>query len=121
VKTAVIVLGHGSRQHGADVPLERLAAALRSEGRYAAVEPAFLQYMQPTLSDAVSRCAAQGAERIVVVPFFVQPGAHVTRDIPEGIAEEQRKFPSVRFSVTGHVGGHPMMVKIVEDLIKQQM
>lgn len=117
MKTAVIVLGHGSRQAGADAPLAKLAAGLRSSGGYAMVEQAFLQYVTPTLAETVAKCIAGGAERIVIVPFFLQPGAHVTRDIPEEVSAQGRKYPAVRFSVTGHVGGHPLMAKIVEDLV----
>jgi sirohydrochlorin ferrochelatase len=118
VKTAVIVLGHGSRQEGADAPLAELAAGLRSSGAYAMVEQAFLQYVPPTLPDTVKRCVAGGAEQIVIVPFFLQPGAHVTRDIPEAVVALHSEYPQVRFSVTGHVGGHPLMAQIVEELVK---
>jgi sirohydrochlorin ferrochelatase len=82
------------------------------------VEQAFLQYVPPTLPESVARCLSQGVESVVIVPFFLQPGAHVTRDIPEQVAELERKHPTVRFSVTGHVGGHPLMARIVEDLVR---
>lgn len=121
MKTAVIVLGHGSRQDGADAPLGELAAVLRSARGDALVEQAFLQYVLPTLPETVARCVAQGAGRVVIVPFFLQPGSHVTRDIPEQVAELERHYPSVRFTVTGHVGGHRLMAKIVEELVKEQV
>ena len=119
MKTAVIVLGHGSRQEGADSPLRDLAAGLRSAGGYAFVEQAFLQYVPPSLPDTVARCVAQGVERVVIVPYFLQPGAHVTRDIPAEVSKLGSQYPAVRFAVTGHVGGHPLMATIVQDLVKQ--
>ena len=118
MRTAVIILGHGSRRDGADAPLTELAARLRSSGRHTVVEQAFLQYVPPTLADRVEKCVAAGAERIVIVPFFVQPGAHVTKDIPSKVADLRGRYPSVLFSITGHVGGHPMMAEIVEDLVE---
>jgi sirohydrochlorin ferrochelatase len=82
------------------------------------VEQAFLQYVPPSLEETVSRCVEQGAGRIIIVPFFVQPGAHVTRDIPKAVVGFEQRYPQVRFIVTGHVGGHPMMAQIVEDLVQ---
>lgn len=117
MKTAVIILGHGSRRQGAGDPLAGIADAVRATGKYVAVEHGFLQYAPPTLADAAGRCAGQGAERIVIVPFFVQPGNHVTTDIPEQVDALRKRYPGVDFAVTGHVGGHPMMAKIVEELV----
>ena len=121
MRTAVIILGHGSRQQGAGEPLGALARAVRDEGGYDLVEYAFLQYATPTIPEAVARCVEGGAGSIIFVPFFVQPGAHVLRDIPEQVERLSRRYPGIRFAVTGHVGGHPLMAKIVEDLVKRQM
>jgi sirohydrochlorin ferrochelatase len=73
--------------------------------------------MAPSLPDSAARCVAQGAGRIVIVPFFVLPGNHVVRDIPEQVKALRMRYPSVDFAVTGHVGGHPLMMTIVEDLV----
>ncbi len=117
MKTAVIILGHGSRRQGASDPLADLAFALKNDRRIDIVEHAFLQYVPPSLPEIVAHCVRQGAERVVIVPFFVQPGAHVTRDIPELVEQLRRQYPRVIFAVTGHVGGHPLMMKIVTDLV----
>lgn len=119
MRTAVIVLGHGSRQEDAAGPLAALAADVRSRGAYVAVEHAFLQYAPPSLSSTAARCVEQGARRIVIVPFFVLPGNHVVRDIPALVEDLRKQYSGVLFSVTGHVGGHPMMTKIVEDLVEK--
>ena len=118
MKTAVIILGHGSRRQGAGDPLAGIAGAMRTTGRYAAAEHAFLQYTRPSLADAVISCASLGADRIIIIPFFVQPGTHVTTDIPELVEVLRRQHPGISFSVAGHVGGHPMMVNFVEELVR---
>jgi sirohydrochlorin ferrochelatase len=117
VKTAVVILGHGSRRQGAGDPLAGLVSAVKSDGGIEIVEHAFLQYVPPSLPDVVARCVDQGAERVVIVPFFVQPGAHVTKDIPAVVEQLRRKYPRVVFAVTDHVGGHPLMKRIVTDLV----
>jgi sirohydrochlorin ferrochelatase len=117
--TAVIILGHGSRREGAGDPLRGLAAAVGQGSGYAAVEHAFIQYATPTLPEAVDRSVLRGAERIVIVPFFVQPGNHVSKDIPDLVGRLQKRYPQVRFAVTDHVGSHPLMSAIVKDLVEK--
>ena len=119
MKTAVIILGHGSRAEGAGESVAALAQTLHDTGQFGCVVHAFLQYAPPTLEQAVRQCIDQGAARIVIVPFFVQMGARVSRDIPALVGEFRKRFPAVQFQVTGHVGGHPMMAKSVEELVRK--
>ena len=121
MRTAVIILGHGSRNTGADEAIRNAVDGVRRAGAYAAVEHAFLQYVSPTPQDALERCVGQRAERIVIVPFFLQAGAHVTRDIPELVEAARKQYPAVEIVVTDYVGAHPLMAMVVEELIKKQV
>jgi sirohydrochlorin ferrochelatase len=90
-------------------------------GEFAVVEHAFLQYVSPSLQDVLSRCVGQKVDRIVIVPFFLQAGAHVTKDIPELVEKAHKQYPSVDIIVTGYVGAHPLMARIVEDLVESSI
>jgi sirohydrochlorin cobaltochelatase len=116
VKTAVIILGHGSRNTGADEAIRKVADRVKQTGLFAVVEHAFLQYVPPTPQVALGRCIAQKVDRIIIVPFFLQAGAHVTRDIPVLVSEVRKAHPDTEVIVTDYVGGHPLMAKIVEEL-----
>jgi sirohydrochlorin ferrochelatase len=115
VRTAVIILGHGSRSKGSETAVQAVVARIRT-GDHVIVEHAFLQYVPPTPQDALERCLAQNVDRVVIVPFFLQAGAHVTRDIPELVARARKAHPGVEIAVTDYVGAHPLMAKIVEEL-----
>jgi sirohydrochlorin ferrochelatase len=117
MRTAVIVLGHGSRSMDADAAIRTVVDGVVKSGEFAVVEHAFLQYVPPSLQDVLARCVGQNVDRIVIVPFFLQAGAHVTRDIPELIEKARKQYPDVAIMVTGYVGAHPLMAKIVEDLV----
>jgi sirohydrochlorin ferrochelatase len=52
----------------------------------------------------------------MIVPFFLQAGAHVTRDIPQLIERVRKQHPDIEIMVTGYVGAHPLMAKVVEEL-----
>ena len=115
MKKAVIILGHGSRGGGNDTDVKRIATELRRSGGEI-IEYAFLQYAQPTADAALDRCITQGAKEIVVVPFFMQAGAHVTRDIPAFLDKARARHPECDIRLTEHVGAHPLMTQIVMDL-----
>lgn len=120
MKTAVIILGHGSRSGGADEAIKQIAAEVKRVGDFVSVEHAFLQYVQPTLPETLEACIRQGANNIVIVPFFMQAGAHVTRHIPDLVEKAKMRHPGINIAVTDYVGAHPLMTKIVEDLVKKQ-
>jgi sirohydrochlorin ferrochelatase len=119
VKTAVVILGHGSRSGGADQAIKRIAAEVKRAGNFGIVEHAFLQYVQPTLPETLETCLRQGANNIVIVPFFMQPGAHVTKDIPAFLGKARKQHPNLGIIVTDFVGNHPLMTEIVLDLVKK--
>ena len=116
MKTAVIILGHGSKSRDADEAIRRVAAEVKGLGGYDIVEHAFLQYMQPGLEKALEQCIRQDAQKIVIVPFFMQSGGHVARDIPELAGKARKQYPAIDIVVTDYVGAHPLMAKIVVDL-----
>jgi sirohydrochlorin ferrochelatase len=116
VRTAVIILGHGSRNTGADEAIRKVVDGVKQSGSFAVVEHAFLQYVPPTPHEIIERCVGQNVDRIVIVPFFLQAGAHVTRDIPELIEKARKQHRDIEIMVTDYVGAHPLMAKIVEEL-----
>jgi sirohydrochlorin ferrochelatase len=117
MRTAVIILGHGSRSIDADTAIRAIVQEVMKTGEFAVAEHAFLQYVPPSLQDVLARCIDQNVDRIVIVPFFLQAGTHVTRDIPALVERARNQYPSVDIIVTGHVGAHPLMARIVEDLV----
>jgi sirohydrochlorin ferrochelatase len=119
VKTAIIILGHGSRSSDADETVKRVAVKVKEIGGYEIVEHAFLQYMRPTPREALEKCVQQQAEKIVIVPLFIQSGAHVSRDIPELAEKAKKQYTNIDIIITDRVGTHPLMAKIVTDLIGQ--
>ena len=119
MKTAIIILGHGSRGDGNDAAIKRIVAAIREGAGGDIVEFAYLQYAQPTPEEAVERCVEQGAKKIVIVPFFMQSGVHVTKDIPAFLEKAQQKHPALDITVTDFVGAHPLMEQVVADLINK--
>jgi sirohydrochlorin ferrochelatase len=110
--TAVVLLGHGSRLPEANEALGEVASDLRSLLGGGWVEVAFLQLARPSLFDAVADCVTAGADRIVIQPFFLFPGAHVLGDIPQAVESLRRDHPRVEILLAPHLGNHRKLAEI---------
>ena len=42
----------------------------------------FLELAEPSIPDGIQRCIDAGATEVVVVPYFLSAGRHVSEDIP---------------------------------------
>ncbi len=116
VKTAVIVLFHGSRAERAGEVVQRIVTEVRQRSQFDPVMEAFLQHAKPGLRDSIQQCIQQDVRIIIIVPFFLQLGMHVTADIPTIVAEAKKNYPGLQIIVTDAVGSHPLMIDIVLDL-----
>src|SRR5437762_2635913 len=95
--TALLLIAHGSREEEANADLHHVVAALRTCGGYVRVEACFLELAEPTWEEAGARCAASGAGRVVVVPYFLSAGVHFRRDLALIRTMLADRFPWVAF------------------------
>jgi precorrin-8X/cobalt-precorrin-8 methylmutase len=108
-QTGVIILAHGSRgERGiVEVPesLKRIADGVKpllSPG--VEIIGAALQFNHPTLEEAVESLASQGVEQIVIMPYFLFPGRHITKDIPQLVEKLKGIYPGVQFIMANPLG-----------------
>lgn len=114
---AVILLGHGSRQHEANQGLEGVARQVAALLGAVRVEVAFLQLARPGFAEAADRCVAAGARKVVVLPFFLFPGAHVREDITYEMERLRACHPGVEFCAAEVLGGHPKLAEAAADRV----
>lgn len=103
-ETALILFAHGARFPEWAMTLNRVCQAVRGRVPDIRVEPAFLEFMSPSLQDCAESLIAEGFERIVVVPMFLAQGGHLKEDLPKLLDVLRRDHPQVTFSLTGPIG-----------------
>ena len=119
--TAVVIFAHGSSVESANDAVRRVALNFAREGGFEMVEAAFLEQGQPDLATAVDTAMAKGAERIVVVPYFLTLGIHLERDLPRIVEGLVRNHPGVEIRVAPPLDGHPALGEILKQRVRQAL
>ncbi|MBL8221031.1 MAG: CbiX/SirB N-terminal domain-containing protein [Bryobacterales bacterium] len=115
MKTAIIVFAHGSSVETANEAVRAVTREAARAGGFALMETAFLEMAQPDLPAAVEKMHAAGAERIIVVPYFLTLGIHLRRDLPRIVEELTGRYDGLSIEVTDPLDGHPALARIVQE------
>jgi sirohydrochlorin ferrochelatase len=114
---AVIVVDHGSRRSEANESLESFVRSCGHRLAYPIVEPAHMELAEPSIATAFDRCVEAGAATVVVAPYFLGPGSHWDRDIPELAAAAAARHPDVRWLVAAPLGPDPRLMDLLGDRV----
>ena len=112
--THVLLVGRGSSDPDANAEVYR-AARLFEEGRgFAGVEVAFISLAAPGVPAGLDRCERLGAEKVVVLPYFMFEGV-----LPDRIVEQSRAWgadhPAVEVRSAGLIGNCDELADVVLD------
>lgn len=121
MKTALLVIAHGSRNVEANNDLHHMVGELRQRGVYAVVEPAFLELTEPTIQEGGRRCVEQGATRVILLPFFLSPGVHARQDLQEYRQRLGEEFSAVEFTLAEPLGKHPLLIEILLERAEERL
>ncbi|HZU27141.1 MAG TPA: CbiX/SirB N-terminal domain-containing protein [Bryobacteraceae bacterium] len=112
--TAFVVFAHGSRVAAANDAVRQLAAGMEQSSGWT-TEAAFLELGQPDLPSATAELISRGATEVFVIPYFLSPGVHLTRDLPRIIEELRSIHKGVTIAATQGLDGHPALLQILLD------
>jgi sirohydrochlorin ferrochelatase len=113
LRTALLLIAHGSRHDEANADLIFAAEGLRQLRRFDVVEAAYLELAGPDIDAGALRCLEQGAQRVILLPYFLSAGVHVRRDLSEARQRLQERHPDVDFRLAEPLGRHPLLLEIV--------
>ena len=116
-RVAVILVDHGSIIDESNQLLVEIVDAYRGHSDWAIVESAHMELAEPSIATAFGRCAEQGAELVIVIPYFLGPGRHSRQDIPRLAAEAVQAFPHLKHLVTEPLGLHELILRVIDERI----
>ncbi len=121
----LILFAHGARDPEWARPVQAVAAKLRVENPDQPVLVAFLEFMSPTLPEAVSELIASAPEPVPaldILPFFIAQGGHLRQEVPLMLEEIQRRHPGTSLRLLPPLGELPSvqaaMAQAITSLLK---
>jgi sirohydrochlorin ferrochelatase len=111
-KTAAVLVGHGSLHSDSGQAMLQIAALLREQQVAPVVEAGFLNFSQPTMSEAVEKAVAQGVDQVIIQPYFLIAGHYVRNELREVVHTLAAKHSSVRFTIADVLGDHNAMFNL---------
>jgi sirohydrochlorin ferrochelatase len=114
-KRALILVDHGSVVQEANDMLVEIANMVRQSSlcQFDIVHYAHMELSEPTISQAFDSSVADGAEEIIVHPYFLAPGRHSTKDIPRMVSEAAKKHPGITYYVTEPLGVDAKIIEVI--------
>lgn len=118
-KTGVVFFAHGSPIESANEAVREVARAAAARGGFELWETAFLEGGRPDLPGAVAQLAQAGAQRVVIIPYFLTLGLHLQRDLPRIAAELAGIYKDVEMVCGEPLDGHPGLIAILAERARQ--
>lgn len=115
---ALIIVAHGSRKASSNEEVIALGEKVRvlKDTQYAYVTTSFLEFASPSLKESILMCIEKGMDEIVILPYFLAGGHHVTRDIPEILNAIQASHTHVKIILKEHLGSSPGMARLLNEM-----
>lgn len=100
----VVLVDHGSRRAAANEALEEFATLFRKTTTHKIVEIAHMELAEPTIAQAISKCSGNGCTHVVVLPYFLSNGRHVSEDIPYLVHQASEGIPGLSVEIADPIG-----------------
>lgn len=120
MNNTILLVGHGSRHTAGNVEIEKFAQIWRQRQPNQRIDLCFIEFAD-VLLDAGLDQAAQGAERVIVVPLILNAAGHVKMEIPHHIDKARQKHPNVDYIYARHLGANGKILNILKRNLRKAM
>ncbi|MGQ0812397.1 MAG: sirohydrochlorin chelatase [Nitrospiraceae bacterium] len=115
----VLLVFHGARDDDGMAEFYAFLKLVRAAWKPMPVQPAFLEFVEPSILDAVAEMLAQGIEEILVLPLFLVPASHLKTDVPAAIQHLRLRYPRVVFRYGRHLGITPLLTEMLDERLRE--
>ncbi len=101
----LLLVAHGSRRKASNDEVRQLAQHMNTlQHDYDAVGSAFLELAEPLIPQGIQDAIAKGASEVVVLPYFLSAGRHVSKDVPAEVSRVREEYPQVKIRIAPYLG-----------------
>lgn len=102
-ESAILLVGHGSRNREGNKEILHFAAQWRERHPGWRIETCFIEHAEVLLDEGLDR-AARDARRVITIPFILNAAGHVKMELPAAIGRARTRHPCVDFACARHLG-----------------
>ena len=122
MKKTLILFAHGARDPQWARPVQAVAQRLTTENPDLPVVIAFLEFMTPSLPEAIDAIVRQSggvSQQIDILPFFIAQGGHLREEVPAMLAEIRGQHPQLELRLLPPLGELPSVQDAIAIAINQ--
>jgi sirohydrochlorin cobaltochelatase len=120
-ETALLLMGHGSRDHRAIEQFYQFFEKTKEAFYPIPVSGGFLEFASPDLKTAVKDLIKPSVKHIVIVPLVLLGAGHQKTDGPQLIHELRHIYPEIKFSYASALGIHPLVLSVYKDRVADSL
>jgi sirohydrochlorin ferrochelatase len=109
----LLLIDHGSRRTESNRQLEDMAARVRRLRPDAVVAAAHMEIAAPDLATAFALLVSEGAQHVVILPYFLSDGRHLTQDIPALAKAAAAGHAGVTYAIGAALGPHDALAALL--------
>ena len=105
MQKSLLIVAHGSRLEASNEEVRKLALHIANMNHgFSEIKAAFLEIADPLIPEGIRSLIRNGAKEIIVYPYFLSAGRHVTMDIPKDVEHVQLEYPNIKITVSDYLG-----------------
>jgi len=110
----LVIVAHGSRRQASNDEVREVTQQFATQKHdFQQVSCAFLELDEPSIPQGIINAIEAGADEVVVLPYFLSAGRHVSEDIPEQVQLVRDKYPDVMIKIAPYLGASAQMPEIL--------
>jgi sirohydrochlorin cobaltochelatase len=128
-KTGILLVGHGSKKEYNRDLITKTAGLIADRHPEYLVRCGFMEFNEPSITQALELFRSEEIDCIVVVPLFLARGVHIDEDIPGllNLAHEQKKGTfrlksrEIPLVYADPIGPNPLLADLMAENARQAL
>jgi sirohydrochlorin ferrochelatase len=109
----LLLVDHGSRRSDANAQLKDMAARVARLRPEDLVGCCHMELAAPDIAAGFAELVARGATRVVLLPYLLSDGRHLSEDIPRLAAAAAASHPGIGFALGAALGPHDLLARLL--------
>ena len=120
INNALLLVAHGSRRQASNDEVRELSEKLTAtlQDRFDSNICAFLELAEPSIPAGIEQAVNNGASNIVVLPYFLSAGRHVSEDIPAILEEARQRHPEINICLAPYLGMAEQLTGVLSEIAR---